>query len=524
MTNHYDTIIIGGGHNGLVAAATLAAAGKRVLVLEQRATLGGAAGSAEVWPGYHVATGATDAALFQEEIARKLGLARHGLAFYEPPALLFAPQPDGRGLTIWRDEALTTAAIAHFSPRDAERWPAFRAQVERMARLLGGMLLLAPPDLSALRGGDLMGWAPLALRLKRLGGDDMMELMRILPMATRDYLDEWFESDALKGALGGSAVVGLTLGPRGAGTNLGFFYQNLGGLLQQRAVAGGMGQLAAALAAAARERGAEVRTGAAVARVLIEGDLEPTAAGVVLADGETIRAGVVLSNADPRRTLFDLVGPQHLEPETMRHVRNVIYRGSTARVDLALDGLPQFVGAGDPAQLGGRIRVSPSLDYLERAYDAAKYGRYSEQPYLEIVIPTLGDPALAPAGHHLLSITALYAPYALREGDWDGQAAAFGETVLDTLERVAPGTRARIVHCRVVTPLDLERDYGLTEGSIYHGQMGLDQMLVMRPIPGWSRYETPVRNLYLCGAGAHPGGGVTGAPGYNAARAVLAAG
>lgn len=524
MDNHYDTIIIGAGHNGLVAAATLAAAGRRVLVLEQRAALGGLAGSEEVWPGYQVATGAMDTALFQEEITRKLDLARHGLAFSEPPALLFAPQPDGRGLTLWRDEARTTAAIAAFSARDAERWPAFRRQVERMAKLLSGMLLLAPPDLSALRGGDLMGWAPLALRLKRLGGDDMMELMRALPMAARDYLDEWFESDALKGALGGSAVVGATLGPRGAGTNLGFFYQNLGGLLQQRAVAGGMGNLAAALAAAARAGGAELRTGTAVERILIEGDLEPTVAGVVLAGGETIRAAVVLSNADPRRTLFGLVGPQYLEPETMRHVRNIIFRGSTARVDVALSGLPQFSGADDPAQLAGRIRVSPSLDYLERAYDAAKYGQFSAHPYLEIVIPTLRDPALAPAGHHLLSITALYAPYALRDGDWDSQAAAFGETVLATLENVAPGARAKIVHCRVVTPLDLERDYGLTEGSIYHGQMGLDQMLVMRPIPGWSRYETPIRGLYLCGAGAHPGGGVTGAPGYNAARAVLAAG
>ncbi|HQF71436.1 MAG TPA: NAD(P)/FAD-dependent oxidoreductase, partial [Promineifilum sp.] len=276
-------------------------------------------------------------------------------------------------------------------------------------------------------------------------------------------------------------------------------------------------------AAAARARGAEIRTGAAVERILIEGDLEPVAAGVVLHSGETIRAGFVLSNADPRRTLFDLVGPQHLEPETMRAVRNIIYRGSTARVDLALNGLPDFAGATGTEQLGGRIRVSPSLDYIERAYDAAKYGRASERPYLEIVIPTLNDPSLAPAGHHILTITALYAPYALRDGDWAGQAPAFGDAVLDVLEGVAPGTRATVVHCRVVTPLDLEQRYGLTEGSIYHGQMGLDQMLVMRPIPGWSRYETPVRNLYLCGAGAHPGGGVTGAPGYNAARAVLAA-
>ena len=521
MTEHYDIIVIGGGHNGLVAAATLAQAGKRVLVVERRDTLGGAAATEEIFPGYRVDTGATDAALFQDEIIRKLDLTRHGLAFRENPALLFAPQPDGRALTIWRDEARTVADIARFSERDAARWPAFRRQVERMTGLLRGMLLLAPPDLAGLRGGDVMGWAPLALRLRRLGGDDMMELFRLLPMAAQAYLDEWFESDALKGALGGSAVVGATLGPRGAGTNLGFFYQNLGGLLEQRFVAGGMGRLAEALAAAARERGATIRTGATVARVLVEGDPEPAAVGVELAGGETIRAAVVLSNADPRRTLFDLVGPQHLEPETMRHVRNIIYRGSTARVNLALSGLPEFAGVADAEQLGGRIRVSPSLDTIERAYDAAKYGRFSERPYLEIVIPTLRDPSLAPTGHHILTVTALYAPYTLRDGDWDGQAAAFGQAVLETLESVAPGLRDKMLHCQVVTPLDLERRYGLTEGSIYHGQMGLDQMLVMRPIPGWSRYETPLRNLYLCGAGAHPGGGVTGAPGYNAARAVL---
>lgn len=523
MANLYDAIVIGAGHNGLVAAATLAQAGKKVLVVEQRAVLGGAAATEELWPGYRVDTGATDAALFQDEIVQKLGLARYGLEFRENPALLFAPQPDGRGLTIWRDEARTVSEIARFSARDAERWPAFRRQVESMARLLRGMLLLAPPDLSSLRGGDVKGWAPLALRLKRLGGDDMMELFRVLPMAARDYLDEWFASDALKGALGGSAVVGAMLGPRGAGTNLGFLYQNLGGLLAQRYVAGGMGQLAEALAAAARERGAAIHTGVAVERVLVEGDLEPAAAGVVLSNGETVRAAAVLSNADPRRTLFGLVGPQNLEPETMRHVRNIMFRGSTARVNLALNGLPEFIGATDATQLGGRIRISPSLDYLERAYDAAKYGGFSPHPYLEMVIPTIHEPELAPAGHHILTVTAQYAPYALREGHWDSLGGEFADTVLGTLEGVAPGTRAKMVHCQVITPLDWEREYGLTEGNIHHGQMGLDQMLVMRPIPGFSRYETPVRNLYFCGAGAHPGGGVTGAPGYNAARAILTA-
>ncbi len=530
MNQQYDAIIIGGGHNGLVAAATLADAGKRVLVLEKRDVLGGAAATEALFPGYQVDTGATDAALFQDEIIQKLNLTEHGLTFRESPALLFAPQPDGRALTIWRDEARTVAEIAAFSEHDAARWPAFKRQVEKMTGLLRGMMLLTPPDLAGLRGGDVMSWAPLALRLRRLGGDDMMELFRILPMAVQAYLDEWFESDALKGALAGSAVTGSALGPRSAGTNLMFLYQNLGGLLAHRFVVGGIGRLSAALAEAAQANGAIIRTGAGVARVLIEGDLEPAAVGVQLDSGEEIRAATILANTDARRTLFDLVGPQHLEPEVMRHVRNIMYRGVTARLNLALSGRPPFVGVTDESQLGGRIRLSPSLDYLERAYDASKYGRSSEQPYLEMFIPTLYDPSLAPNGdnasdsrNHILTVTAQYAPYALRNGDWATHRGAFTETVLTTLESVAPGIRSQIVHSHMITPLEWESDYGLTEGSIYHGQMGLDQMLVMRPIPEWSRYETPVKSLYLCGAGAHPGGGVTGAPGYNAARIVLAA-
>lgn len=521
--NNYDAIIIGAGHNGLVAAATLAAAGKRVLVVEKRDVLGGAAATEELFPGFRVDTGAIDAALFQDEISRKLGLAQFGLQFHESPALLFAPQPDGRALTIWRDEARTVAEIARFSERDAAQWPAFRAQVERFAGMLRGMLLLTPPDLGGLGRSDLMSWAPLALRIRRQGGDDMMELFRVLPMAAQAYLDEWFESDALKGALGGSAVIGTALGPRSAGSNLMFLYQNLGGLLAHRFVAGGIGRLSEALATAARAGGATIRTGAGVERILIDGD---AAVGVRLEGGEEIRAAAILSNADARRTLFGLVGPQHLEPDVMRYVRNIIYRGTTARLNLVVSGLPKFVGAVDEAQLGGRIRVSPSLDYLEKAYDASKYGRFSEQPYLELFIPTLHDRSLVSAeqggaNHHILAVTMQFAPYALREGQWAERAEDLAAVILDTLESFAPGIRRQIVHQRLTTPLDLACVYGLTEGSIYHGQMGLDQMLVMRPIPQWSRYETPIRNLFLCGAGAHPGGGITGAPGYNAARVVL---
>jgi phytoene dehydrogenase-like protein len=350
----------------------------------------------------------------------------------------------------------------------------------------------------------------------------MMELMRVLPMSAQTFLDEWFESDALKGAIGASSVIGLHLGPRAAGTNLMMLYQNLQGFLASRFVVGGVGKLSEALAAAAREKGATIRTGAAVESILVEGDAEPRAAGVRLAGGETVRAGTVVSNADPRRTLFGLLGPQHLEPEVMRQVRNIIYRGATAKVNLALEGLPAFIGADDPARLTGHIRVSPSLDYVEKAADAAKYGRISDALALDAVLPTLHDPALAPAGKHILAVTVQYAPYHLREGAWEAAQGPLAESVIDTLEQVAPGLRRQVLHCQVISPVEWEREYGLTEGSIHHGHMSLDQMLIMRPVPGWARYETPLKGLYLCGAGTHPGGGVTGAPGYNAARAVLA--
>lgn len=519
MKKRYDAIIIGAGHNGLTAAACLAQGGKKVLVLEKRAVLGGAAATEEVWPGFQVNTGADDAGMFQDAIAQALFLKMNGLEFRHSPAAIFAPQPDGRALTLYQEIDPSQESIAAFSRRDAERYPAFVQQVNRFTAVLRQTMLQTPPGLSERNLSELIGWGGVGLKLRRAGGATMMEFLRLLPMPAREYLDEWFESDALKGALAVDAVTGTMQGPWSAGTTLQFFYQHINGFLTYRTVRGGMGALSQALATAARQNGAEIRTGAGVARIQIDAD---RAVAVLLENGDQIPAHTILSSADPRRTFLELVHPQQLEPRFVRAVRNVIYRGSTAKLLLALDGLPTFAGQTEEGQLHGRIRLAPSLAAIEKAYDAAKHGRVSPQPILDVTLPSLNDGTLAPAGQHILTAVIRYTPFHLKESNWAEASAALAESALSTLSQVAPGLPAQILHRHLITPTDYEETYHLTEGSIFHGQMSLDQLLVMRPVPGWGQYRTPIANLYLCGAGAHPGGGVTGAPGYNAAQVVLA--
>lgn len=518
MSNNYDTIIIGAGHNGLVAAARLARAGRQVLLLEAREVLGGAAATEAVWPGYRVNVGAPNANLLADEVVQGLFLKMNGLQFVEPEVALFAPGIDGRSLTLYGDDEKNVTEIGRFSARDAAGYPAFAAQVRQLSGVLRAMMGQTPPDIARLNLGELSGWGKLGLDVKRLGDRAMMELLRVLPMGFADYVNEWFETDALKGLLGGDAIIGTRQGPRSGGTTLTFLYQQSGGFLQNRFVVGGMGRLAQALAAVARHSGAEIRTGAPVARILVDNH---RAVGVALAAGEVIRANAIASSADPQRTLLGLVGPQQLQPRFMHQVRNIMMRGSTAQVILALTGLPEFVGQTSEAQLHGHIRIAPTLDYLEKAYDASKYGRISAQPYLNATIPTLHDRTLAPGGYHLMTITMQYAPYALHDGDWDDERERLGDLVVATMAQYAPNLPSQIANRHTITPLDWERDYGLTEGSIFHGQMGLGQLLVMRPVPGWGRYRTPIEGLYLCGAGAHPGGGVTGLPGWLAAKEIL---
>ncbi len=522
MAETYDVTIIGAGHNGLVAAAYLARSGLKVLVLEQRPVVGGAAASEYVFPGYKFNTGALDAGLFLPRIIQDLKLQERGLAFLKGEAAVFAPQPDGKALTLWRDPAANRPQIERFSAADAQRYPAFLAELDGLRAMLLNFLDRTPPDLVQMGRRQVLPWLRVGMRIRRAGGDQMMRLMGVLPMPVRDYLDEWFESDALKGLLAVPSLAGGMPGPYAAGTALMLLYQQMGGAKAGyrggRFVQGGTGRLSTILAEAARGFGAEIRLGAAVDHIVLD---DERARGVALSTGDAIASNLVVSSVDPRRTFFQLVGGRHLEPGFVREVQKIRYGGVTAKVNLALDGLPNFGAGVEPRHLGGYIVIGPSIDYLEQAADAAKYGRLSEQPVLEATIPSILDSGLAPEDHHVMSINVWYAPYHLREGHWDEHQEALGDRVVKTLAQYAPDLPGRIVERQVLTPLDLEREYGLTEGQSHQGQMGLDQLLFMRPVFGYARYRTPVENLFVCGAGCHPGGGVSGAPGYNAAREIL---
>ena len=521
--SRYDAVVVGAGHNALVTAALLAREGWKVLVLERREGVGGAAATEEIFPGCRVNVAAQDAGLFQREIVSDLGLDAHGLEWIHPPAVATSLTGGGEALTLWRNPGRAREELARVSRADAFRYPDWADYMRSMARVLRVALSHAAPVLhDASTKERLRSLRPL-LQAGRLGRRNVVELLRVLPLPARDLLDDWFTSDVLKGMLGSSALLGAAHGPSAMGGAFRMLYHATGseayGFRSSVFVKGGIGVLSEALASAARANGAEVRTGAEVERVLIE---DGAATGVVLAGGEEIPAGCVVSGVDPRRTFFGLVGAPRLGPEFNRKVGNIQLRGTTATLHLLLDALPPLPDVRE--RLAGHTLVAPGLDYLERASDDAKYGRCSARPHLDMVFPTLHNhPGLAPAGRHLASIQIRYAPRRLRSGDWrDGASReALLSSVLEVLDEFLPGLRERVLDQRLLTPLDFETELGLSGGDEYHGQMGLDQLLFMRPVPGWGRYRTPVERLFLCSAGTHPGGGVTGAPGRLAAREIL---
>lgn len=517
MATDYDFIVIGAGHNGLTTAAYLAQAGQRGLVLERRPGVGGTLVTESPWPGYRVDTAAHTGRL-AAEVVRELGLGRHGLRAAAGAAGVVSLLPDGRPLPLSNDARQTQAALRPLSPSDAARWPDFLARFGRFAALLREAYHLTMPRLPEIPAGELPPLARFLLRWRGLGKREMMELLRILPMSAQELFDEWFETPALKGVLGARSVHALTQGPFSAGTAFLFLHHwiNHGGPFPVSA-AGGVGQFTQALAGAARAAGAEIRTGAAVTGINV---VDSRAVGVTLADGADLSARRVISAVDPKRTFLELLEPLILGPEFAQAVRTIKMRGAWAKVNLALAGRPAFTGL-EPAAPPGPLILSPSLPYLEQAYDAAKYGGLSRQPYLEVAWPTLADPSLAPEGRHILSVHVQYAPYHLRAGAWDTERETLGDLVVQTLAEYAPDLPGIIEQRQVLTPLDLERTFGLTEGSLYHGEMMLDQILFMRPVPGWAQYRTPLAGLYLCGPGTHPGGGVSGLAGRNAAREIL---
>lgn len=517
-----DAVVVGAGHNALVTAGMLAREGWKVLVLERRGVVGGAAASDELFPGCRVSVAAQNAGLFQREIVSDLSLDARELEWVHPPAVATSLTGGGEALTLWRNPSRTRDEIARHSPADAERFPDWADYLRTMARVLRIALEHPPPILQDASARERLRMLRPLLRAGRLGKRTVVELLRVIPLSARDLLDDWFASDVLKGMLATSALPGVRHGPSAMGGAFRMLYHAAGseahGFRSSVFVKGGMGVLSEALAEAARKHGAEVRTGAQVESIRIE---DGVATGVVLADGQEVSARCVVSGVDPRRTFFGLVGAPRLGPEFNRRVTNIQLHGTTAALHLLLDGLPSLRDAAE--RLSGHTLVAPDLEYLERAGDDAKYGRCSARPHLDMVVPTLHDPSLAPAGRHLASIQIRYAPYRLRSGNWEDGATrdALLAGALEVLDEFLPGLRERIVDHRLLTPLDFEADFGLTGGDEYHGQMGLDQLLFMRPVPGWGRYRTPVERLFLCSSGTHPGGGVTGGPGRLAAREIL---
>ena len=519
---NYDAIIIGGGHNGLTSAAYLAKAGKKVLVLERRRVLGGAAVTEEIYPGFQYSVCSYVVSLLRPEVIRDLELPKYDLEII-PLDSTFTPLPDGDYLFRCGDHSRTRREIARHSTTDAEAYEIYGQLMVQMAMAVKPILGMIPPEPTTWSPKDLLGLAKVGSHFRGLGEKLLYDLTKLMTMSSADFLDEWFETEALKATMSASGIIGTIMGPRSPGTAYVLLHHYMGeldGAFRSWGFArGGMGTISRVIANAARHHGAEIRTEAPVDQVLVKNG---RAYGVLLASGEEIQAKTIVSGVDPKRTFLKMIGTGHLEAGFAKQVSDFKIRGSSAKVNLALDALPNFTSMpGEGPHLSGAISISPSLDYIEHAYDDAKFGDFSRRPYMDIILPSMLDPSMAPPGKHVMSIFVQYAPYHLKHGTWEEKREAFGDTVIETLSEYAPNLRNIILHRQVVTPWDLEQDFGLTEGNIFQGELTLDQLFFLRPVPGWAKYRTPIKNLYMCGACTHPGGGVMAASGRLAALEIL---
>ena len=527
----YDAIIIGAGHNGMICAAYLAKAGKKVLVLERRHLVGGATVTEEINPGFKYTVCSYVVSLLRPQIIADLNLPDYGFELLPLDGTL-TPMPDGDYLMRWHDAGETRRELMRHSAADAEAYERYSELMYHLAKTVRPILSTTPPSPTSLSPSNLKDLVEVGRKFSR-SGEHLYDLAKLMTMSSAEYVEQWFENPTLQATLSASGIIGTFLGPRSPGSAYVMLHHYMGEIDGQfRAWGfprGGMGGVAEAIAASARDFGVDIRLEAPIEQILIK---DGSVRGVVLEGGEEIRARTVISSLDPRRTFEKLIEPEHLDGEFLERIARYKIRGSSGKVNLSLDALPEF-SCLDPVRrrgesiepyLAGAMSISPDIDYLERAYDDAKYGRFSRRPYLDMIIPSMIDPSMAPPGKHVMSIFVQYAPYDLAEGTWDDQREAFGDAVIDTLSEYVPNLKDIILHRQVVTPLDMERTFGLTQGNIFHGELTLEQLFFLRPVPGSEGYTTPIQNLWMCGSGTHPGGGVMGAPAQLAAKAILEAG